>query len=86
MKKQISSIIILEMTDSLSVSTLIKKSNLDEIYNLAAQSHVHVSFEIPEYTVNSDALKHWRILEAINFMDYKIKQNIKRYFRNVWRC
>ena len=56
-----------DVTDSLSVSALIKKTKPDEIYNLAAQSHVHVSFEIPEYTANSDAIGALRILEAIKF-------------------
>ena len=54
-----------DITDSLSVSTIIKKVKPDEIYNLAAQSHVAVSFEVPEYTANADALGALRILEAI---------------------
>ena len=62
-----------DITDSLSVSTLIKKVNPDEIYNLAAQSHVHVSFEIPEYTANSDAIGALRILEAIKFHNLQKK-------------
>ena len=45
-----------DITDSMSVSSIIKKIYPDEIYNLAAQSHVAVSFEIPEYTANADAL------------------------------
>ena len=53
------------MTDSLSIVNLVKKINPDEIYNLAAQSHVAVSFETPEYTANSDALGTLRILEAV---------------------
>ena len=56
-----------DVTDSLSVSTIIKKVQPDEIYNLAAQSHVAVSFEVPEYTANADALGTLRILEAIKF-------------------
>ena len=56
-----------DVTDSISVSSLIKKINPDEIYNLAAQSHVAVSFEVPEYTANADALGALRILEAIKF-------------------
>ena len=56
-----------DITDSLSVSTLIKQIKPDEIYNLAAQSHVAVSFEVPEYTANADALGALRILEAIKF-------------------
>ena len=45
----------------------------DEIYNLAAQSHVAVSFEVPEYTANADALGALRILEAIKF--HKFEKN-----------
>ena len=56
-----------DITDSSSVSSLIKKIKPDEIYNLAAQSHVAVSFEVPEYTANADALGALRILEAIKF-------------------
>ena len=54
-----------DMTDSLSLFRIIQKVQPDEIYNLAAQSHVAVSFEEPEYTANSDALGALRILEAI---------------------
>ena len=56
-----------DVTDSLSVARLIKQIQPDEIYNLAAQSHVAVSFESPEYTANADALGTLRILEAIRF-------------------
>ena len=56
-----------DVTDAISVSTLIKKIKPDEIYNLAAQSHVSVSFEVPEYTANADAIGALRILEAIKF-------------------
>ena len=56
-----------DITDSTSVSTIIKLVQPDEIYNLAAQSHVSVSFEVPEYTANADALGALRILEAIKF-------------------
>lgn len=54
-----------DMTDSSSLLHIIQKSRPEEIYNLAAQSHVAVSFEEPEYTANSDALGPLRILEAI---------------------
>ena len=54
-----------DMTDTSSLSRIIEQSNPDEIYNLAAQSHVAVSFEEPEYTANSDALGVLRILEII---------------------
>ena len=56
-----------DVSDSLSVSSIVKKVKPDEIYNLAAQSHVAVSFEVPEYTANADALGALRILEAIKF-------------------
>jgi len=56
-----------DITDSLSVSTMIKNIKPNEIYNLAAQSHVAVSFEVPEYTANADAVGALRILEAIKF-------------------
>ena len=51
-----------DITDTLSVSNIIKKTKPNEIYNLAAQSHVAVSFEVPEYTANADALGALRIL------------------------
>ena len=54
-----------DITDTSSVYALIKKYQPDEIYNLAAQSHVGVSFETPEYTANCDALGPLRILEAV---------------------
>ena len=56
-----------DITDSTSVSKIINDIQPDEIYNLAAQSHVAVSFEVPEYTANADALGALRILEAIKF-------------------
>lgn len=57
-----------DMTDSSSLLHIIQKTQPDEIYNLAAQSHVAVSFEEPEYTANSDALGALRILEAIRIL------------------
>ena len=65
-----------DITDSLLVTRLIKEIKPDEIYNLAAQSHVQVSFESPEYTANADALGALRILEAIRFNKLEKKQNI----------
>ena len=62
-----------DITDSIAVFNIIKKINPSEIYNLAAQSHVAVSFEIPEYTTNTDALGTLRILEAITKINKKIK-------------
>ena len=66
-----------DITDSSSVSNIIKKTQPDEIYNLAAQSHVAVSFEVPEYTANADALGALRILEAIKF--HKLEKKTKFY-------
>ncbi len=57
-----------DMTDSSSLIRIIQQVQPDEIYNLAAQSHVAVSFEEPEYTANSDALGPLRILEAIRIL------------------
>lgn len=57
-----------DMTDSSSLIHIIQKVQPDEIYNLAAQSHVAVSFEEPEYTANSDALGALRLLEAIRIL------------------
>ena len=54
-----------DMTDSLSLQKIVNETLPDEIYNLAAQSHVAVSFEQPEYTANSDALGTLRLLEII---------------------
>ena len=66
-----------DITDSSSVYDIIKKTKPDEIYNLAAQSHVAVSFEVPEYTANADALGALRILEAIKF--HKLEKKTKFY-------
>ena len=60
-----------DITDAISVSRLIKKIRPSEIYNLAAQSHVSVSFEVPEYTANADAIGALRILEAIKFHGFE---------------
>ena len=62
-----------DVTDSSSINSLVNSIRPDEIYNLAAQSHVAVSFEEPEYTANSDALGCLRILESIKQIDKKIK-------------
>ena len=71
-----------DITDSTSVSKIIKTVKPNEIYNLAAQSHVAVSFEVPEYTANADALGTLRILEAIKFHNLTKKQNfIKQELR-----
>jgi len=57
-----------DLSDSSNLTRIIKEVQPDEIYNLAAQSHVAVSFESPEYTADIDALGTLRILEAINFL------------------
>lgn len=62
-----------DMTDSSSLIRIIQQVQPDEIYNLAAQSHVQVSFEEPEYTANSDALGALRILEAIRILGLEKK-------------
>ncbi len=67
-----------DMTDSSSLLHIIQKVQPDEIYNLAAQSHVAVSFEEPEYTANSDALGTLRILEAIRILNL---QNKTRFYQ-----
>ena len=67
-----------DVTDSTSVSQIIKKIKPHEIYNLAAQSHVAVSFEVPEYTANADALGALRILEAIKFHNF---QKVTKFYQ-----
>ena len=62
-----------DLTDSSSLIRIIQQTQPDEIYNLAAQSHVAVSFEEPEYTANSDALGALRILEAIRILGLEKK-------------
>jgi GDPmannose 4,6-dehydratase len=62
-----------DMTDASSLVRIIQQVQPDEIYNLAAQSHVHVSFEEPEYTANSDAIGPLRILEAIRLLGLQKK-------------
>jgi GDPmannose 4,6-dehydratase len=57
-----------DLTDSTNIIRIIQETKPDEIYNLAAQSHVKVSFETPEYTANADALGTLRILEAIRLL------------------
>jgi GDPmannose 4,6-dehydratase len=62
-----------DMTDATNLIRLIQETQPTEIYNLAAQSHVQVSFETPEYTANSDALGTLRLLEAIRILGLKDK-------------
>ena len=65
-----------DMTDSLNLTRIIQQVQPDEIYNLAAQSHVAVSFEQPEYTANVDAIGTLRILEAVRLLGLKDKTKI----------
>ena len=62
-----------DLTDSLSILKTIKKIKPDEIYNLGAQSHVGVSFEVPEYTANVDAIGTLRILDSIKTLGLEKK-------------
>ena len=68
-----------DLTDSSSLNNIINDVMPDEIYNLAAQSHVAVSFEEPEYTANSDAVGVLRILESIRVYQKQQKKKIKFY-------
>ncbi len=63
-----------DLTDATNLIRIIQQVQPDEIYNLAAQSHVAVSFETPEYTANSDALGTLRILEAIRILE--LQENV----------
>ncbi|CAA6829946.1 MAG: GDP-mannose 4,6-dehydratase (EC [uncultured Aureispira sp.] len=65
-----------DMTDSTNITRLIKEIQPDEIYNLAAMSHVHVSFETPEYTGNVDGLGTLRILDAVRLLGMEEKVRI----------
>lgn len=65
-----------DMTDSSNIIRIIQQTQPDEIYNLAAQSHVHVSFETPEYTANADAIGTLRLLEAVRILGLQNKTRI----------
>ncbi len=67
-----------DMTDSTNLIRLVNETQPDEIYNLAAQSHVQVSFETPEYTANADAVGTLRLLEAIRILKLEAKT---RYYQ-----
>ena len=77
-----------DLTDSSNLTRIIKLVQPDEVYNLAAQSHVAVSFETPEYTAEVDALGTLRILEAIRFLGLENKNAFLSgfYFRTLWCC
>src|SRR4051794_21958998 len=66
-----------DMTDATNLIRIMQETQPDEIYNLAAQSHVQVSFETPEYTANADALGTLRLLEAIRIL--KMEQRVRFY-------
>jgi GDPmannose 4,6-dehydratase len=66
-----------DMTDSTNLIRIVQEVQPTEIYNLAAQSHVHVSFETPEYTANADALGALRLLEAIRILH--LEQKVRFY-------
>lgn len=65
-----------DMTDSTNLIRLIREIEPDEIYNLAAMSHVKVSFEVPEYTADTDGIGTLRLLEAVRFLGYESKTRI----------
>jgi GDPmannose 4,6-dehydratase len=66
-----------DMTDATNLIRIVQDTQPDEIYNLAAQSHVHVSFETPEYTANADGLGTLRLLEAIRILG--MEQRVRFY-------
>ena len=66
-----------DMTDATNLIRIVQEVQPDEIYNLAAQSHVHVSFETPEYTANADGIGTLRLLEAIRIL--KLEQRVRFY-------
>src|SRR6202045_3868810 len=66
-----------DMTDATNLIRIVQDTQSDEIYNLAAQSHVHVSFEAPEYTANADGLGTLRLLEAIRILG--MEKRVKFY-------
>jgi GDPmannose 4,6-dehydratase len=65
-----------DMTDSTNLIRLIREIKPDEIYNLAAMSHVKVSFEVPEYTADTDGIGTLRLLEAVRFLGYENRTKI----------
>src|SRR5450631_2242922 len=65
-----------DVTDSTNLIRLVQETQPDEIYNLAAQSHVHVSFETPEYTANADGIGVLRLLEAVRLLGLAKKTKI----------
>src|SRR5919109_1601406 len=66
-----------DVTDATNIIRIVQETQPDEIYNLAAQSHVQVSFETPEYTANADALGTLRLLEAIRIL--RLEETVRFY-------
>src|SRR6516162_7759048 len=66
-----------DLTDATNLIRIVQETQPDEIYNLAAQSHVQVSFETPEYTANADGLGTLRLLEAIRIL--KLERRVRFY-------
>jgi GDPmannose 4,6-dehydratase len=66
-----------DLTDATNLIRIVQETQPDEIYNLAAQSHVQVSFDTPEYTANSDALGTLRLLEAIRIL--RLERQVRFY-------
>ena len=65
-----------DLTDSMNLTRIIQETQPDEIYNLAAMSHVKVSFDTPEYTANADGIGTLRILEAVRLLGLEKKTRI----------
>ena len=74
-----------DMTDSSSLVRIIREVKPDEIYNLAAQSHVKVSFDVPEYTAEADAIGTLRLLEAVRLLGYEKRTKIYLPPLALWR-
>ena len=65
-----------DLTDATNIIRIVQETQPDEIYNLAAQSHVQVSFETPEYTANADGLGTLRLLEALRILGREHKNSL----------
>ena len=75
-----------DMTDSSSLIRIIQQVQPDEIYNLAAQSHVKVSFDVPEYTAEADAVGTLRMLEAVRILGMEKKTRIYQACKDSGLC
>ena len=74
-----------DLTDSTNLIRLIKEIKPDEIYNLAAMSHVKVSFDLPEYVGDTDGLGTLRILEAVRLLGMEKGKNISGFYFRIIR-